>query len=204
MIQILDFLDTPETQCEWMMALLHSAIALRPEEAFGLQWGDVDWEKDRIRIRRGWSKGKVTEGKNEHSMVPVPMHPALAAYLQQWREQSLYSKDAHWIFPSIKEKGRIPRTPSCAAQDYLRPAAVKAGVIPEEYRGRFGWHNLRHSLATFLAGQVDPAVTMKVLRHKRLATTLEVYSHQVSGQQQAAQGLYLEAIKKLSPASEVQ
>jgi hypothetical protein len=27
--------------------------------------------------------------------------------------------------------------------------SIMAGVIPADYRGRFGWHNLRHSLATF-------------------------------------------------------
>lgn len=184
------------------MALLHAATALRPEEAFGLKWSDIAWSKGEILIQRGWSKGKETDGKNEHSMVPVAMHPALAAYLQQWRQQSLYPKDSDWIFPSLKLKGRKPRTASIAAQDYLRPAAVKAGVIEKGTSKRFGWHNLRHSLATFLSGEVDPAVTMKVLRHKRLATTMEIYTHRVNNQQQSAQGLFLAAIGRMTPAAE--
>jgi integrase len=130
------------------------------------------------------------------------MHPALALHLQQWRGQTLYDEDSDWIFPSLKLKGRKPRTASCAAQDYLRPAAVKAGVIEGGSSKRFGWHNLRHSLATFLAGEVDPAVTMKILRHKRLATTMEHYTHRVNSQQQEAQGLFLEAIGKVQPTSE--
>jgi integrase len=202
MIAILDYLDTPETQAEWMMALLHGTTAMRPEEAFGLKWGDVKWDRGEIALQRGWSKGKETDGKNEHSMVPVAMHPVLAAHLQQWREQSLYSNDSDWIFPSLKLKGKKPRTASIAAQDYLRPAAVKAGVIEEGSSKRFGWHNLRHSLATFLAGSVDPAVTMKTLRHKRLATTMEHYTHRVNNQQQAAQGMYLAAIGKTKSAIE--
>ncbi|PSH03054.1 MAG: hypothetical protein CXZ00_14235 [Acidobacteria bacterium] len=75
-------------------------------------------------------------------------------------------------------------------------------VIEKDSSKRFGWHNLRHSLATFLPGQVDPAVTMKMLRHKRLATTMEIYCHRVNDQQQAAQGLFLEAIKKVKPTSD--
>lgn len=47
-----------------------------------------------------------------------------------------------------KVYGKTPRTSSIGAQDYLRPAAAKAGVISGEYRGRFGWHNLRHSLCS--------------------------------------------------------
>ena len=51
MILILSELDKPATKCEWMLALLHAATALRPEEAFGLKWGDVDWLKGQINIR---------------------------------------------------------------------------------------------------------------------------------------------------------
>jgi integrase len=202
MIEILDTLDTPETQMEWMISLIHGATAMRPEEAFGLKWSDVQWERNQILIQRGWSKGKQTDGKNEHSMVPIAMHPALAAYLQTWREQSLYSKDTDWMFPSLKLKGKKPRVASRVSQNYLRPAAVKAGVIEEGSSKRFGFHNLRHSLATFLSGMVDPSITMKMLRHRKLSTTMEVYSHRVNSSQQDAQGLYLEAIGKLKPASE--
>jgi hypothetical protein len=35
-------------------------------------------------------------------------------------------------------------------QKYLRPAAIKAGVIKEDERVRFGFHNFRHSLASSL------------------------------------------------------
>ena len=46
MMVILHELDKPETRLEWTLALLHAATALRPEEAFGLKWGDIDWEKE--------------------------------------------------------------------------------------------------------------------------------------------------------------
>jgi integrase len=91
MIAILEELDTPTTRLDWMAALLCSATALRPEEVFGLQWSDVAWEKNQINVRRGWSKGRETDGKNEGSMTQVPLHPALAEYLQQWRCETLYS-----------------------------------------------------------------------------------------------------------------
>lgn len=201
MFLLLNVLDEPETQMEWMMALVHAATALRGEEGFGLKWSDIEWEKGQIRVRRAWSKGRQTKGKNDHSMSVVAMHPALAAFLKQWREVSLYPGDGDWVFPSLKLKGRKPRAASSAAQDYLRPAAVKAGIIEEGSSKRFGWHNLRHSLATFLAGEVDVAVTMKMLRHKRLPTTMEYYTHRVSSKQQAAQGLFLNAIKMVKPDS---
>src|SRR5438270_3358386 len=71
MIVILNELDTPETRLEWTLALLHAATALRPEETFGLKWFDIDWQKGQIDIRRGWSKGRETQGKNQGSMTQV-------------------------------------------------------------------------------------------------------------------------------------
>ena len=177
------------------LALLHCATALRPEEAFGLKWLDVDWRKGQINIRRGWSKGKETDGKNEGSMTQVAMHPALAQALQEWRRESSYSGDADWIFASARAKGKTPRSAGVAGQDYLRPAAVKAGVIPKGYTGRFGWYNLRHSLGTILAAnEVNLPVIQSILRHTKPSTTA-VYTHRVNSAQMAAQEKFLEAIK---------
>lgn len=195
MIVILNELNNPETRLELMLALLHAATALRPEEAFGLKWMDIDWRKGQINIRRGWSKGKETAGKNEGSMTQVVMHPALAQALQEWRRESRYASDSDWVFASSRSKGKKPRSAGVAGQDYLRPAAVKAGVIPAGYKGRFGWHNLRHSLATFFAAnEVNLPVIQSVLRHSKPSTTA-VYTHRVNAAQLAAQAKYLEAIK---------
>jgi integrase len=106
-----------------------------------------------------------------------------------------YHADTDWIFPSIKEKGRVPRVASNCSQDHLKPAAVLAGVIPADFAGRFGWHKLRHSLATFLATNVDIKMAQTILRHKKLFTTAEIYAHAVQENQIAAQGQYFEAIR---------
>jgi integrase/recombinase XerD len=198
MITILAELDFPETRLEWTLALLHAATALRPEEAFGLKWLDIDWKKNQINIRRGWSKGKETAGKNRISMTQVAMHPALAEALQQWRRETVYGNNSDWVFASRRARGKKPRSAGVAAQDYLRPAAVKAGVIDSDYRGRFGWHNLRHSLATFLANNdVSLSVIQQMLRHAKPATTA-IYTHRTNAVQMAAQAKFLDAIKVTS------
>jgi integrase len=53
---------------------------------------------------------------------------------------------------------------------------------------------MRHSLATFLAGEVDSSLTMKMLRHKKLSTTMELYTHSVASKHGEAQQKYLSAI----------
>jgi integrase len=46
-------------------------------------------------------------------------------------------------------KGRTPLSASMIAKYKIRPAALKVGIRLEPGQ-RFGFHNFRHSLATFL------------------------------------------------------
>jgi len=177
------------------LALVHAATALRPEECFALQWWDLDWANNRILIRRAWSKGRDTEGKIAGSMKPVPMHPALAEYLKEWRNETPYNKESDWVFASSCKKGRIPRSAPSCGKNYLRPAAVAAGVIANDDPIRFGCHNLRHSLATFFgSNEVQLSVIQGLLRHSKPTTTARCI-HAVNSKQIEAQGKYLEAIK---------
>jgi integrase len=200
MIVILAQLGSEDTLLEWTAALLVAVTGLRAEEGFGLQWHDVDWDKSLIHVRRCWSKGRITAGKTKLSMTQVAMHPALAEALHRWRRETAYGRDEDWIFPSKKKKGKIPRSPGVAAQDYLRPGAVKAGVISEDFRGRFGWHNLRHSLATFFGSREDVslATIQAMMRHTK-PTTTALYLHRVNAAHLEAQGKFL---AEIAPALE--
>ncbi len=195
MVAILHELDRPECMLEWTLALVHAATALRPEECFALKWWDINPVGNRILVQRAWSKGRLTEGKTFGSMKPVVMHSVLADYLNDWRGESLYSKDSDWVFASVRENGLIPRSASICGRDYLRPAAVAAGVIAADDKCRFGWHNLRHSLATFFgSNDIHPSVIQTMLRHAKQQTTAR-YIHSVSSKQLEAQELYLDAIR---------
>jgi len=80
-------------------------------------------------------------------------------------------------------------------EDYLRPAAVAAGVLAKDDSRRFGFHNLRHSLASFVVRtKTDPKTVQALLRHSDVKTTLQLYAHSVSEDRLAAQGQMLEAI----------
>ena len=78
--------------------------------------------------------------------------------------------------------------------DYLRPAAVKAGILGNGDSRRFGFHNLRHSLASFLVrSKTDPKTVQAVVRHANVKNTLQLYAHSLSEDRMAAQGLALAA-----------
>jgi site-specific recombinase XerD len=79
--------------------------------------------------------------------------------------------------------------------DYLRPAAVRAGVLAKGDKRRFGWHNFRHSLASFLvASGTDTKTVQELLRHTKVQTTLDLYSQSMSAERMVAQGSMLTAI----------
>ncbi len=109
--------------------------------------------------------------------------------------QTPYSRPSDWVFPSFKLKGKQPRVANMLVSDHLRPAAVKAGVIAADWDGRFGFHNFRHSLASYLVrSKTDPKTVQALLRHSDVKTTLQLYSHSVSEDRMAAQGAMLQAI----------
>jgi len=99
---------------------------------------------------------------------------------------------------SFKLRGRKPRTGSIMAQDYLRPAAVKAGILRPDDRRRFGFHNLRHSLASYLVTQTktDVKTVQSMLRHADISTTLDIYTHAINKDKLAAQNQVMEAMLK--------
>lgn len=82
-------------------------------------------------------------------------------------------------------------------EDYLRPAAVKAGVpeLQDRHIVRFGFHNLRHSLASFLVDSgTDPKTVQDMLRQADVETTLKFYAHSKHETKLAAQAQVLQAI----------
>ncbi len=124
-----------------------------------------------IYVRRAYVWGRFKEPKSKASKAPVPMHPLLAGFLLAWRERTKYAKESDYVFPSVKLRGKKPLSASIMVQKYLRPAAINAGVISADWKGRFGFHNFRHSLATALvklkSGSEDGAgdAASRGLRH---------------------------------------
>jgi len=133
--------------------------------------------------------------KSKASKAPVPMHPLLAGFLLAWRDKTPFCNDTDFVFPSVRLKGKKPLSASIMVQKYLRPAAVKAGVIKEGERVRFGFHNFRHALATALIKlRVDPKTVQGMLRHEDFGTTMQLYAQSDMESMREAQGKFLEQL----------
>jgi integrase len=195
-------LNLPEP--ERTLTLLAAGTGLRISECLGLQWQDVSFAEAVIYVRRTWTCGEVGLPKSKASKAPVPLHPLLAEFMLRWRRQTAYAQPGNWVFPSHKLKGRQPRVANMLVEDHLRLAAAKAGILSSHHEEgelveddprRFGFHNLRHSLASFLVRRkTDPKTVQALLRHSDVKTTLQLYAHSVSEDRMTAQGTMLQAI----------
>jgi len=173
-----------------------AATALRSSEVLALRWADILWEERKIRIIKARKKTGVDgDTKTRSSERDVPLGRVLAHYLREWLKQTPYAKPTDFVFPSIKESGRVPICASVFCADHLRPAAKKAGVvIPDGHR--WGLHNLRHSLSNWLVNKAkENAKTVQgILDHARIQTTLDLYVDEDLDEMIAAQEKFLDAV----------
>ena len=91
--------------------------------------------------------------------------------------------------------GSLARTQAlnCAAAG--KEAAVKAGVIKEGEKVRFGFHNFRHALATALVKlKVEAKTVQGILRHEDFGTTMQIYAQSDMESLREAQGKFLEQL----------
>lgn len=193
--QTLAILNALPSPLHYALVLTCAATALRASEILSLRWADILWNENRIRVSKRWAKGKDGETKTEASSGYVPMHPLLASALRYWQQQTPYGKETDFVFPSLREHGKVPLTASTFVADHLRPAAKAAGVKIEDGQ-RFGLHNQRHSLSNWLVNKakVDPKTVQGILRHSKIQTTLDLYTQEDSDEARAAQGAFLTAI----------
>jgi integrase len=184
-------------QPERILALVIAVTGLRISECLGLRWSDVDYESQQISVRRAWTGGRIGRPKSAASKAPVPLGPVLAGFIREWQQQTPYGQPTDWVFPSTRLGGKQPRVANMLVEDYLRPAAVKVGVLKEGEKVRFGYHTLRHSLASFLVRKgTDVKTVQKMLRHSDVSTTLGIYAHSMSEDRLTAQGDMLAAMMK--------
>jgi len=161
-----------------------------------------------MKIKQTFVHGKIQQGaKTKLSKSTVTLHPILVQLLKDWRAESAYAGDNDYVFASRKTSGRTPRYGSVVVEDYLRPAAVRAGVleikdgetfIDGELVKRFGFHTFRHSLTSWLmANGENPQIVRAMLRWTNL-NMLAQYTDGFKADKLEAQGAVLKKLVRSS------
>ena len=175
---------------ERTLVLLAASTGLRQSEIFGLKWGDIDFERGTMSVIRSIVYGVVGPCKTESSQKPVPMHPALADALTQWRKRCTYIRPEDWVFASKRYRGRRPYWGQAILRKYIRPAAQRVGI-----QKRFGWHTFRHTYSTLLRSVgTEFKVMQELLRHSSFRSTLDVYTQAVTPAKHAAQAAVISLV----------
>ncbi len=143
---------------------------LRAGEALGLQWGDIDLDRQLLHVRRSSWYGKVQTTKSKASETVLPIPNALAMILREYRKQWKSNPDG---FLFVTRNGRPPSSNNVVEHHLW--VILDALGFP-----RCGLHAFRHShTALLLDSGATPKVVQRQLRHADARTTLEIYGHVV-------------------------
>jgi len=164
---------------------------LRPSEAFGLKWTDVDLDRGVVEVQRSltrtrkeWSLGDTKTAAGRRS-IPITewMIELLTEHRRRQSEHRMEIADV-WQnhgFVFTDEIGGPLRRENILNR-HLRPALRKAG-LPETLR----LYDLRHTCATLMLSQnLNPKVAAERLGHSTVKITLDTYSHVTPTMQQEA------------------
>ena len=149
------------------MVLLAVYAGLRKGELSGLKWRDV--QEGFVAICRSVVRGVEGPAKTEGSETTVPIGPRTQEALASWRRATRFGKPDDYVFAL---RTPTPCNLDRVAAKVLKPAGRKIGVAP------LSWQDLRHTYCTLgrQAG-IAPEVMQRLMRHKDIRTTLEIYSH---------------------------
>lgn len=143
-----------------MVEVLYASGA-RVAELCGLDFGNVDYERQTIRVL---GKG------NKERTIPIgnPAMSALKAWLKDGRPHLANKDSLNAVFLGVRGKRIDQRTVRTVVYEAL---SALEGVE------RMGPHGLRHSAAThLLEGGADLRTVQEILGHASLATT-QIYTH---------------------------
>ena len=162
---------------------------MRPSEALGLKWEDVNFDNNRIticrnltRLQHGWS---LEEPKTRQSRRTIPIPAGTMSDLKEHQENQLEQikkaktyNNQNFVFASgdgepLNERNLVKR--------HFKPILEKEG-FPD-----IRLYDLRHTCATLLLSQgVNPKIVSERLGHASTTLTMDIYSHVLPDMQKEA------------------
>ena len=156
---------------------------LRRGEICGLKWQDINFEENKLQVKRSVSVKKgggvsIGETKTETGVRSILMPPSVAEVLQNRKQRAI----TEWVFPNFMH----PEQPISPATAYRKLKIIlKHAGLP-----LIRFHDLRHTFATHAThGGVDPKTLGGILGHTNASFTLDTYTHVTSDMQKAASNI---------------
>ncbi len=161
--------------------VLMLATGVRPGEAFGLPWSNVDLEAGQVTIKqtlvrqKGGNEigpGKIGRRGWRTVQIPEPVVEALIVHRDRQDKERVEADDA-W-----EEHGLVFSTPIGTLLDPDNHRKAFARLTEKAGIGRWHPHELRHPATSIMLAQGVPIeVVSNVLGHTSIRITADVYGH---------------------------
>jgi integrase len=191
---------TDEVHALWWL-IAHTG--LRRSEALALRWTDVDFDAQRIKVRRALDTGVPAarrgemKGTKSGRVRVVDIDAETVRVLKRLRsERGLLALDFTRadaiVFGTLDGS---PRNPVSVSQMFARRIAKARKALGADALPVITLHGLRHTHATVLleAGE-NPKVVQERLGHTTFTTTMDIYSHVTPTMQRSAVDRFAAAV----------
>jgi integrase len=146
------------------MYMAAAMTGMRQGELLALRWRDVDWQAQRVRIRRNFVRGEFGTPKSKRSSRSVPLADRLAGELDCLFRATNWSEEDDLVFAHPHTGKPIDRSKLLKR---FKSALQRGGVRDVRF------HDLRHTFGTRLAAHGVPMRTLQeMMGHRDFKTTL--------------------------------
>ncbi len=185
------FLEAAKSHRHYALFALALGSGMRQGELLALQWGDIDFDKGTVEVKRSLSQVNaefiVKEPKSKAGRRSILLPPFVLAALRDHRTAAL--KAGQISDPVFCTKTGTFTSKNNFVRQVFRPLIAKANTDDVKRAGEtntepdpipinFRFHDLRHTHASHLiaAGHSIKAVSRR-LGHADITITLKVYAH---------------------------
>jgi integrase len=170
------------------LLLIRHQLRNQVSEVLALRWEHIDFEDGAMLVQQGVVNGRIGKVKTEASNDYIPLDPAFAQILRDWRG----ARTTGLVFPSHVTGGCYYA--GVIQQQILKPAGEKIG------HPGIGWHVFRHTYRSFLDETGAPiGVQQKLMRHSNVATTMNVYGNASLRAKQTANSKVVQMVMPQEP-----
>lgn len=158
--------DPATDERDILMVLIHTVA--RIDEVLRLRWQDVNFTRREIKK---WTRKRKS---GTYESVVIYLNDVLYGILKRrWDKR----KNEMWVFYNEKTGTRFQHRPKM-----MKGLCKRAKIDPP-----FGFHNIRHFIASYLADteKISKKTIGALLGHKALQTT-EIYLHSIESAERAA------------------
>jgi len=169
---------------------------IRAAEACGLLWGDIDLEKNTMKIVKQKQRVKnrdkyadtktkliITSPKSRSSIRLVPLTTEAVDVISAYKNECVFTGDSDPVFATSTGESITE------AQLYktLRGLLKSANIDKDKGNKKFNLHSLRHSgISYYIRHDVPISQVTAIAGHAQEMTTIGTYYHQVEAQKTEA------------------